>query len=94
MFVYETCCVNSTARLINAMTDRKRTITWRTFIKHVKAAELSEVFPIYNWGHGPTRELRMKNDWAVSYHKSMYGGRPCYYVAHSAIEYIFTEATP
>lgn len=35
--------------------------------------------------------LTLKDDFAVSYHRSEYNGRRCYYVRHSAIEYIWTE---
>lgn len=31
----------------------------------------------------------MPHDWHVSYHRSMFRGKPCIYVRHSAIEYIF-----
>lgn len=31
------------------------------------------------------------NDWAMSCHKSFYQGIPCYYVRHSAIEYVFVD---
>lgn len=36
--------------------------------------------------------LRWKDDWAISYHKSVYRGEPCYYYCHSAIEYVFVKA--
>lgn len=35
--------------------------------------------------------LTLKNDQYVSYHKSRYRGRRCYYVCHSGIEYIWAE---
>ena len=33
--------------------------------------------------------LRLKDDWHVGYFKSTYDGKPCYYIDHSRIEYIF-----
>ena len=51
---------------------------------------------LHQWAHdmgyfvGGERGLHLKDDWAVSYHKSVYDGQPCYYIRHSAIEYIFT----
>lgn len=81
---YITCCIHSTAELINAMTDRAKKITYRTFKKY--ADGLDEVAE--TMGYGPW--LKLKNDWAVSFYRSEYDGRPCVYMSHSAIEYIWT----
>lgn len=98
-FYYETNCINSTARKIMDMVDRARQITWKTFSQHVHWKEVRRVFPSYSYQgeeYNPdTEELTMpmhiKDDWAVGFYKSVYAGRPCYYISHSAIEYIFTE---
>jgi hypothetical protein len=80
---YTTCCVHSTAKLINDMTDKARQITYRTFKKYAEGlAEMAD-----NMGYGPW--LKLKDDWAVRFYKSTYNGRPCVYMAHSAIEYIW-----
>ena len=89
-YQYETCCINSTAKDINKMVDNAVDITYETLNKHVASGELMQIFSAYDWGPGNKGGLRLKDDWAVSYHKSMYKGQPCYYVRHSAIEYIFT----
>lgn len=88
---YETCCVNSTAELIDGMTSKAVEVTYATFRRNVEdldewAAEMG-----YDIGH-QRGGLRLKNDWHVSYHKSTYDGRPCYYLVHSHIEHIFTDA--
>ena len=88
-YQYLTCCVNSTGPKIHAMVDAAREVTLRTLRRHVSTEELKGVFGFYTWGVGPG--LHLKNDWAVSYHKSTYDGQPCYYVDHSSIEYIFTQ---
>ncbi len=88
-FRYLTCCVNSTAKLIGTMIDAARDITLRTFLRRVPAAELREVFPGYAWG--PQKGLHLKDDWHITCHKSRYGGQSCYFVIHSAIEYVFVE---
>jgi len=38
-----------------------------------------------------TQGLTMAKDWAVSYFKTEYRGKPAYFVRHSAIEYIFIQ---
>lgn len=89
-YTYKTNCVNSTARLINDMVDNARQITWKTFCKYVAVESVKEVFPDYSYrqeysGCG----FHIKDDYAVSFYKSTYRGKPCVYIYHSAIEYIF-----
>jgi hypothetical protein len=84
---YVTCCIHSTAQAIQDMIDQEREITYRTALKRIGRAELAKVFPTYDWkGSGG---LTMRRDWHVGYYKSRYLGQPCYFVRHSAIEYIF-----
>ena len=69
------------------MVDASREVTYRTVLKHCDG--------LLEWAEGmsyfrhPSQGLTLKDDWAVSYHKSVYRGRPCYYVRHSSIEYIW-----
>ena len=86
---YLTCCVSSTAELIEAMTDQAREITYDTFRRHVPASVLESVFPHYDWGRVFPGCLRLKDDWHVAYYRSVYDGQICVYAVHSAIEYIF-----
>ncbi len=83
---YYTNCIGSTAEAINNMIDRAREITYKTFLKHVDWREVSEMF---GYDLSPKQGLTLKNDWHIGYYKSVYKGRPCYYLTHSAIEYIF-----
>lgn len=84
---YITCCINSTADAIRDLIEHERAITYRTALKRIGRTNLARVFPDYDWrGQGG---LTMKRDWHVGYYKSRYLGRPCYFVRHSAIEYIF-----
>lgn len=85
---YETCCVNAIGDDITAMVDVAREITLRTFRKHCDTREWEEHMGYSRRGRGG---LPLSRDWHVSYHKSKYQGRPCYYARHSAIEHIFTR---
>jgi hypothetical protein len=83
---YTTCCINSTSELIQAMIDKPRPIKYNTFRKYTgPLKEFSE-----SMGYGPW--LYLKNDLHVRYYRSTYDGKPCVYMVHSAIEYIWTEA--
>jgi hypothetical protein len=89
MFVFETTCVHSTYELISSMVDGAKQITYRTMLKH--CPDMLE----FADGLGYRRrapELTLKRDWAVSYWKSTYGGRPCYYFCWSGIEHIWVKA--
>ena len=82
-YVYETCCVNANGDDISEMVDLSREITWKTLIKHVSVGEIETVLPNEN--------PKLSKDWSVRFYKSKYKGQPCYYIDHSAIEYIFIK---
>ncbi len=86
-YQYLTNCTASTAELIEDMVEEAIEITWRTFRDRVYLAELKDLFPVYDWT-GPG--LHIKDDYAVSFYRSMYAGVRCYFVDYSRIEYIFT----
>lgn len=91
MYEYHICCINSTADAIHKMVDAAIDVTYRTMLKHCPG--------LLKWARemgyevDPRKGLTLKNDWHVSYHRSKYRGRRCYYVRHSSIEYIFVEQT-
>jgi len=98
-YYYETCCVYSTAEAIISMVDQAREITWRTFLQYVPVEETQRIFPMYSYrgelynkvAGWATFPMHIKNDYVVSFHKSRYEGRRCYYIDHNRIEYIFTK---
>ena len=89
-YQYAISCVDSTARWIWDMIEVSHEVTYGTMAKRVGTKQLKDLFPYYDWG--PQRGgLRLKNDWHVGYYRSVYRSKPCYYVQHSGIEYIFTQ---
>lgn len=85
---YLTNCTESTAELIDEMTEQGIEISYEELLQNVSQQELNEVFPAYV---GIEDILTLESDYAVSYYKSIYFGEPCVYVEHSLIEYIFTN---
>lgn len=82
------------------MKEQEREITWETFRSHVPVSSVQDVFPMYSYRgehYNPWGELtigfHIKDDWGVTFHKSKYRGKKCYFITHSAIEYIWTEVT-
>lgn len=83
------CVSCGDGRAIQDMVDRSRQITRRTFLRHVDREEMRRIEGMLSYATGSERGLHMANDWAVSYHKSRFRGRPCVYFDWSAIEHIF-----
>lgn len=88
-FHYLRCCVDFSQHEVEQliqMIDDAINITYKTFFRHVNWREVSGMF---EYELRPENGLTLKNDFHVSYHRSKINGTRCYYVRHSAIEYIF-----
>jgi hypothetical protein len=84
---YETSCVSANAEDINEMTEAAVQVSYGTLLKHCEGIKEWE----RNMGYRRPG-LSLKNDWLVSFWKSKYQGRDCYYICHSAIEHIWVKA--
>jgi hypothetical protein len=71
------------------MIEGARTITRRTFCRHVHPGDLADLEAQLSYATHPRQGLTMAGDWAVSYHRSKLHGRRVYYFRHSAIEFVF-----
>lgn len=91
-YKYMTSCVDLSSGEVDALGEMIQTasdVSYRTLLRHCEG--------LMEWASGkgyekhPRLGLTLKNDWAVSYHKSTFKGRPCYYIAWSAIEFIWVR---
>jgi len=73
-----TTCVQARARDIERMVNESIEITYQTMKKH---CDLS----MWDKEHAP----HISRDHGVSFYRSRYQGYRCYYLVHSAIEYIY-----
>lgn len=64
-------------------------VTLETVRRHVDRDEMRDLERRLGYEIGPSKGLHLKDDFHVSYHRSRYMGKRCYYVRHSAIEHIF-----
>lgn len=87
---YRTNCVNSTARDIHQMTGQAKDVSYETFVKHCHGLQEWCQQQGYAVNPGKSGNLTLKGDRHVAYYKSKYKGVKCYYLVHSAIEYIWT----
>ena len=69
------------------MIDNAIEVSRKTFLKYVDDQELADI----EAGVGYDKDLRMKDDWHVSYHRSKLHGERVYFFKHSAIEHVFKE---
>jgi hypothetical protein len=81
--------VNSTGRLIIDMVDKSREVSLSTIKKHCQ--RVNEWAESLGYETDSRRGLTLENDGMVTYHKSFYNGKPCYYIKWSAIEYIWIK---
>lgn len=88
---YLTNCVNSDGKSIRAMVDTAITISRRTFMQNVNQESVRELEASFGYASHHKQGLTMAQDWHVSYHRSKYRGRLCYYFKWSGIEYIFVR---
>ena len=84
---YMTNCVESSADIIDKMCEQAIEIDYNDFITQVEVKHLVKLFPQYDWTDGD--DLKLIDDWHVSYWQSQYLNRECVYVEHSCVEYIF-----
>lgn len=103
---YETCCVSADGGDISDMVDQAQDVSYDQFMRNVSIAEIFQSGIGYGYYWTPAqavaagvdyhevarnRPLTLKKDWHVSYHRSVYLGKPCYFMVHSAIEYVFVK---
>lgn len=70
---------------LQTMIDRSRPITYDTFKKHCLWQPLALRLGYRIQGRG----MRLRDDGYVQYRRSKWKGQWCYYLVHSATEYVF-----
>lgn len=76
---------------INEMKRNSLNIARSTFLRKIDRKEMKDIELSLGYFSNHKKGLVMKNDWHVSYWKSNYNGKPCYYFQHSGIEYVFLK---
>ena len=75
---------------LQAMTDCARPISYDSFRREVSGADLDMLADQFGYVKDPQRGgLSLRRDRMVEFFRSVYKGKPCFYMRHSAIEYIF-----
>lgn len=92
---FVTTCVNASGDDITAMNDAAKEITYDR-MRRIVGQPFVDLQKQLNYDVPGTRGrdrigLTMRGDWAVSYHRSTYQGKPCLFFRWSHIEHIFQE---
>ena len=83
-------CINCpSSRALCDMIDSSRSISAKQFKKMIGSESYKQIEK--DLGYGIPRSLTLANDYGVSFHSSYYKNKPCYYVRHSSIEYVFMQ---
>lgn len=94
-FRYATSCVESNGDAINEMRHHSamQNVSYRTMLKHCDGLlDWAEEHGYDLWRNAAdSHGLTLRDDWAVSYHKSFFENRRCYYLVWSGIEHIWVE---
>jgi len=81
--------------LLDAMIERERDITYRTFLRVVGLDAVRQFSATHGYvmdrrhDHGTT----LKHDWHVGYYRSVWGAELVYFIRWSAMEFIFRRAS-
>jgi len=92
-YEYVGCCVDLKGRDITEMCDCATEVSYQTVRKRLGEALMNFAASMgYETSPGGSkRGLFLSNDYHVRYYKSTYKGKPCYYIDHSCIEYVFIK---
>lgn len=82
-------CTETTGEVVDYIRKHGREITLRTFRKYVDTLGFEKAMGYDRTGQG----LTLARDWHVAYYKSrLPDGRRCYFLNHSGIEWVWSEA--
>lgn len=88
---YHRSCVehnDTNVHLLHEMVENAKEISWKTFSRNCIWQPVAKSL---HYAIGSSKGLHLKDDWHVSFYKSKYNNKVCYYMKHSAIEYIFID---
>ena len=75
-----TTCEVARAKDIEDMVDSSKEITYEEFVSYIDKSDLEPFcFPT----------LHVKDDWHIKWFKSTYKRKPCVFMVHSRIEYVW-----
>lgn len=92
-YEYVGCCVDLKGRDISEMCDGATEVSYKTIRKRLGKALMKFAASMgYETRPGGSRRgIFLSNDCYVRYYKSRYKGKPCYYIDHSRVEYVFIK---
>lgn len=80
-------CVHLDGEFINELKDNDEAISYEEFIDEVPEETLVDMFPDYDWVDGSN--LKLKDDYAASFHKVTLDDQEYFFVSWSSIEFVW-----
>ena len=96
-FTYLHDCVSCPREDVDALIeciDNAIDITRRTFLRHVSKDRLDDHADSMGYETHPSRGLTMAADWHITYHRSRFKGKLCYFFKWSGIEHLYIRRRP
>ena len=87
-YKYVGCCVVLSGDDIDEMVCTSEEVAYSEVLRHCDLVAFSKVF---DYSRNSNQGLTLKDDWSVSFHKSTFRGKPCYYLDHSRIEWVWVK---
>jgi hypothetical protein len=84
-------CVELDGQDITDMAEKARKITRETFGANIGRENYLMLSDRLGYTRHHTQGLTLSKDYHVSFYRSAYRGKPCYYMVHSAIEHVFVK---
>lgn len=92
MHLYTRCCDGlATVEELEALYEKDRPISYRTFARRVNVEQLSKLLG-YTFRRGQPG-VRLETDYAVHFFSSKFKGKRCYHLEWSRIDHIFLTST-
>jgi len=90
-YVYETSCIECGGRVeaLNKMIEEAVDVNYSTMLRNCH--ELIWWAEQKGYRRNANHGLTLKDDWHVSFHRSTFEGKQCYFVRWSAIEFIWVK---
>lgn len=88
-YFYKACCVKFEGDDITAMVEKACQVSHRTM--KLNCPDLDGWAKMIGYARDIRYGITLKKDRHVTYWKSIFKGKKCYFLVHSAIEYVWTK---
>ena len=89
-FRYTLSCAGDGRKETEALRLAAKEVTREAFLHYVFIPDMSFREKVLGYAVNPNDGILMRDDYHVRYYRSTFGGEPCVFFVHSAVEYLFS----